>query len=448
VLRQIVISCILAAVARPISARTRPHYGGTLRVEVEGDPWQRPGGLARRMVLHGLTAIGLDGTARPALAVEWKSENNDHRWQFQLRPGVHFHDGTSLNSTNVVASLTAICGADCPWTAVHAVGTSVVFTCDSPMPNLPALLGGDEYRIALTSAANPGSPPGSIGTGPFEFTGLSNGVLTLSANDSSWQGRPFLDVLEIHTHRSIRDQFLDISGGRTDLVEVPSEQLRQAREQRLTVVASPPVSLLALTISDSGSLANLNLRASIALAVDRGALFNVIFQKQGEITASLLPAEITGYSFLFTADRDLNKAHELRGGVTPPGLTIAAEGGPTMQLSAQRIALNLRDAGFNVQVATGVPQHIDLTLRLLRLESNQPQPGMESILRAAGLAIPVQGQTPAALYTVERQILFSHMLIPLLYLPRAFAISGRVRDLRLGPDGTPELARVSLEDAP
>ncbi len=448
-LRQVAISCLVAALAIPAAARTRPHYGGTLRVEVEGDPWQRPGGLARRMVLDGLTGMSLDGTARPGLAVQWKSENDNHRWQFQLRPGVHFHDGTALNSSHVVASLTAICGAGCPWTAIHAVGSSVVFTSDSPLPNLPELLAGDDYRIALTGAGNTATPPGTVGTGPFQFAGFSNGAVTLAANDNCWQGRPFLDAIEIQAHRSIHDQWLDLSVGRADLVEVPAEQLRQAHEQRLTVVASPPVTLVALTVSDSGALANPSLRASIALAVDRSALFNVIFQKQGEITASLLPAELTGYSFLFTADRDLNKAHELRGGVTPPPLTLSAEGGPAMQLAAQRIALNLRDAGFNVQLAAaGVPQHIDLTLRRLPLESNQPQPAMESILRAAGLAIPVLEITPAGLYKVEREILDAHMLIPLLYLPRAYAVSGRVRDLRLGPDGAPQLAGVSLEDGP
>ena len=86
------------------------------------------------------------------------------------------------------------------------------------------------------------------------------------------------------------------------------------------------------------------------MAVDRSALFNVIFQKQGEVTASLLPQAVTGYSFLFPTDRDLNKAHELRGGATPPPLKLSVEGNGTMQLAAQRIALNLREAGFNVQI--------------------------------------------------------------------------------------------------
>ena len=448
-LRQLAISCFVAILALPAVARTRPHYGGTLRVEVEGDPWQRPGGLARRLVLDGLTTISSDGTVRPALAVDWKSENDDHRWQFQLRSSVHFHDGTPMNSANVVASLTAICGAGCPWKAVHAVGATVVFTADSPLPDLPALLGGDEYRLALIGAGNAASTPGGIGTGPFQLTGSSNGAVTLTANENCWQGRPFLDAVEIHTNRSIRDQWLDLSVGHADLVDVPVEQMRQAHEQRLNVVASPPVSLLALTASDSGVLANPNLRASISLAVDRGALFNVIFQKQGEITASLLPAELTGYSFLFNAERDLNKAHEMRGGANQLPLTLSAEGGAAMQLAAQRIALNLRDAGFTVQiVAAGVPRHIDLALRRVTIEANQPQPAMEGVLRASGLAIPVLEQTPAGMYKVEREILDTHRIIPLLYLPRAYAVSGRVRDLQLGTDGAPLLAGVSLEDAP
>lgn len=443
-LRQLAISCLIAALAIPASARTRPHYGGTLRVEVEGDPLQQHGGLARRLIFDGLTRIGTDGTAQPALAIRWTSENSDHRWQFWLRPGVHFQNDSVLNSAAVEASLTRSCGASCPWTALHAVGSSVVFTGDSPMPNLPALLAGDDFLISLDADL----PLGIVGTGPFQNSGLANGVLKLVANESCWQGRPFLDTIEIHSHKSIRDQWLDLSVGHADLVEVPAEQLRQAQQQHLTVLASPPVSLLALAVADSSVLSNSTLRASVALAVDRSVLSNVIFQKQGEVTASLLPATLSGYSFLFPTDRDLNKAHELRGGLTAPPLTLAADNTPTMQLAAQRLALNLHDAGFNVQVANAsTVLHKDLALLEITLASSQPQPALESILRSVGVATPVLANTPAALFVAERDFLATHTLIPLLYLPRAYAISGRIRDLRLSPDGSPLLADVSLQDA-
>ena len=447
-LRQAAISCLIAVLALPVAARTRPHYGGTLRVEIEGEPWQRPGGVARRLVFDGLTALSADGTPQPALAVEAKSESNDHRWQFLLRPGVHFHDGTPLTAVNVVASLNTVCATGCPWTTVRAAGASVVFISDSPMPNLPSLLAGDEFRIVLTVAENGATPPGNIGTGPFQRVGFTNGVLTLAANDNCWQGRPFVDAIEIRIHRAVRDQWLDLSVSRADVVEVPAEQLRLAREQRLTVVASPPVTLLALQVADSGVLGNPNLRAAIALAIDRGALSNVIFQKQGEVTASLLPNALTGYAFLFPIGRDLNKAHELRGGIAPPPLTMTVEGGNAMQLAAQRIALNLHEAGFNVQVIGASPgHHSDLVLRQLPIESSQPSAALESVLRAAGQSSQIEEQSLDSTLKVEREVLGHNTLIPLLYLPRAIGVSGRVRDLQLTADGAPDLTGVSLEDA-
>ena len=49
-----------------------------------------------------------------------------------------------------------------------------------------------------------------VGTGPFQIAGFANGVLTLAANENGWQGRPFVDSVEIHVHRAIRDQWLDL----------------------------------------------------------------------------------------------------------------------------------------------------------------------------------------------------------------------------------------------
>ena len=446
-LRRFAISFLIAGLALPGLARTRPHYGGTLHVEIEGDAWQRPDGLARRLVYDGLTSIGINGTVQPALATAWESDNNDHRWQFRLRPGVHFHDGSAVTSLNVVASLTAACSGQCPWTAVRAVGTSVIFTDDSPMPNLPALLAGDQYLIALTTASDGKTAAGAIGTGPFQLTGFNNGVLSLAANESCWQGRPFADAIEIRVHRTIREQWLDLSVGRADVVEVPAEQVRQAQQQRLTVVVSRPATLLALQVANTGTLANPKLREAIALAIDRGALFNVIFQKQGEPTASLLPQSLTGYSFLFPTERDLNKAHELRGGQTPQQLTLGVEGNGTMQLAVQRIALNLHEAGFNVQIANAGVQTANLVLRKFSIDGGGAASALESMLRSMGVDTPVQEKTPSALFGAEREFLSRKTIVPLLDLPRAYAVGGRVRDLELLADGTPDLAGASVEDA-
>lgn len=445
-LRRSAISFLLVLVTLAAGARTRPRYGGTLRVEIEGDPWQQPNGIARRLVYDGLTRLDARGFPMSALAVDWSSDSDHHRWQFRLRPGVHFSDGTPVTSVNVVSSLNASCSSDCPWGAVRAMGGAVVFISDAAMPVLPALLASDAYLIALPNP-NASSDDRLLGTGPYQTSGFANSTLRLTANETGWQGRPFADAVEIRVHRALRDQWLDLSVGRADVVEVPAEQLRQAQQNHLRLLTSPPATLLALEVRNAGALANPILRSAISLAIDRSALSNVIYQKQGEVTASLLPADMSGYSFLFPTDRDLNKAHELRGGLLPGQLILSSEGSATMQLAAQRIALNLHEAGFNAQMAQGA-QRADLSLRAFAVEGRDPQSTLESLTRAVGQAVLVSDPSPLGMYKVEREFLERKTLVPLLYLPRAYAASARVRDLGLDAAGTPDLANASLEDAP
>ena len=445
-LQRCVISVLLLAAGLPAFARTRPHYGGILHVEISGDSWHGVDGQARRLVFDGLTALDANGAVRPALAATWQSDQDSHRWEFSIRPGVHFQNGTPLTAAAAVMSLNLSCATNCPWTTVHAVGDSVVFTSDAPLPNLPVLLACDSFLIALTRDADGQTPSQPTGTGPFQVASTTGNTITLAANESCWQGRPFVDQIVLTSHRPVHDQWLDMEVGHADVVEVPAEQLRQAQQQRLTVVASAPVMVLALQVSDSGALANPMLRAAIARAVDRSALFNVIFQKQGEVTASLLPQSLTGYSFLFETDRDLNKANEMRGGLSASMLTLKTDGDGAMQVAAQRLALNLHEAGFNVQV-TGNAQHPDLLLTDLPIAGSDPAGTLAALLLSWGQSPSVIGRDPQALYRAEHDILELHTIVPLLDLPRAYAIGSRIHNFYLRADGTPDLASASVEDA-
>jgi peptide/nickel transport system substrate-binding protein len=440
--RSFAISSLACCLALSAVARTRPHYGGTLRIETVGDPWRAPDGIARKLVFDGLTSIDDGGAVQPGLAIRWESQNDDHRWQFWLRPGVSFHDGTPLTSHAVVASLSQSCASGCPWTGLHALGTSVVFTSESPMPGLPAELARSMFGIAGQRDAK-----APVGTGPFSVAGTSNSVVSLAANDSYWQGRPFVDVVEVQGQRSLRDQWLDLSVGKADIVEVPPELLHQAQENRLMLLASQPADLLVLRVSSKGALADDHLRKAVALAVDRSALFNVIFQKQGEPTGSLLPDHLTGYAFLFPTDRDLAHAREERGGATATPLTIGLDNpDASSQLIAQRIALNLHEAGFSAQVKpASAKAGADLTLERIHLESADEGAGLREMLENFGQRSAEYNPSPAALYKEERDFLRTYDAIPLLYLPRAYAVSERVRDLVLTPDGIPVIANLSLE---
>lgn len=440
-LRKAAISCLLLALLAPAGARTRPHYGDTLHVEIAGNPWDYSDGLARRLVFDGLTQIGADGSLQPALAVGWTAENAERRWLFRLRPNLHFHDGSPLTSASVVASLTASCSSNCPWATVRALSNSILFTSDAPNPQLPGLLAGDEFLVSKTSQ----EPDG--GTGPFQVASDANGVLTLSANDSYWQGRPFLDAIEIRAHRTTGDQWLDLQSGRADVVEVPAEDVRQAQQQHLNVAISSTVELLGLQLAASGPLENASLRAAISDAIDRNALANVIFQKQAKPAASLLPQSVSGFAFLFSTERDLAKARELRGSAVPPALVLQSAGEGARQLAAQRIVLNLREAGLNVQIGAAGARSPGLTLRSFQIDSADSASDLVAIMMAVGETPPAIGSDPASVYKAEREFLERKDLIPLVHLPRAYAIGPRVRGFRLGFDGAPDLPSTSLEAA-
>jgi peptide/nickel transport system substrate-binding protein len=432
-------------------ARTRPHYGGLVRVEVEGDPLQKPDGMAWRLILDGLTRMDSEGAVRPSLAVRWSSEDSDHRWQFWLRTGVSFQDNRPLNSLAVVTSLEESCRVSpCPWTAVRVLGQSVVFTSGNAMPELPSLLAESEFLIRETSPETGGLENGIvslvIGTGSFRVKESSTNRVRLEANDDCWQGRPFVDSIEIEGHRPMREQWMDLSLAKADAVEVHASDIRQARQQRMNVVVSPAVMLLELEIHNAGLAPQ--LRAAIAVAVDRAALYQVIFQKQGEITASLLPDSVSGYSFLFSSERDLSRAQALRGGLTPPPLTIAVDGTGAMQLAAERLALNLHDAGFSVRVVPAGPNGFvppaDLVLRMLPLMGGTPSEALDGMFRRLGMNALQMANDDIGTYKAERDFLDQHAVIPLLYLPRAWAVSGRLRDLGLTAESLPDLANASL----
>jgi peptide/nickel transport system substrate-binding protein len=421
-----------------------------MHVATESDPLQVPNGPALRLVLDGLTRPVGDGESgiQPALALHWASESNDHRWQFWLRSGVTFHDGSPLNGLAVLNSLNQSCRMTaCPWSGLHVVGQSVVFTGESIMPNLPELLARPEFLIREILSPDSQAAKSLIGTGPFRVKEATSTSLRLEANNDCWQARPFAEAVEFSIHHANRDQWAELSLGKTDLIEIPPSDIRAARQQQLRVIETAAVTLLALEVNNPGLAPP--LRAAIALSVDRAVLQQVIFQKQAEITASLLPASLSGYSFLFRIERDLPGALALRGGLTSTALTLAVDGSGPMQLASQRIALNLHDAGFTVKVVpllTGVnaTQRADLVLRSLPVAGDTPASALEWILHSLGMNTPVAATEPVVAFKAEHDFLEQHTVIPLLFLPRAWAVSSRLRDLHLEADGLPDLANASL----
>ena len=118
------------------------------------------------------------------------------------------------------------------------------------------------------------------------------------------------------------------------------------------------------------------------MAVDRGALFNVIFQKQGEIDGE--PAAAVAHRLRVSVSDGARSEQGARTARRTDACRPHAgvEGDGTMQLAAQRIALNLARGGVQCADGHAGTQHADLVLRKLPIAGGDPAAALEIVLRS------------------------------------------------------------------
>ena len=205
------ISVTIAALAGFGMQAAPPRYGGTLHVKLRAssvslDPREwTPGSLssAASEKLASLVydrLVTLDDYARfqPALATEWSHDIANRNWQFKLRSGVRFADGSLLTPADAVTSLQASLGKPFEVTATE---NGVAIRAGHSTPDLleqlasgrnfilrrrpdGTLLGTGPFFVAESVAAAPAEAnPAAIKPAKIEF----------QANDGGWSGRPFVD---------------------------------------------------------------------------------------------------------------------------------------------------------------------------------------------------------------------------------------------------------------
>lgn len=427
------------ALCAAAQAATRPRYGGTLRVLMqEGastlDPGASPSDAGARvssLVFDTLVALNDTGTPQASLARTWTSDAALRRWQFWLRPGVKFHDGEALTADTAAASLAnAIAGC-----APHASGDSVIFECEAPQPSLPARLASPAAAIVRRAGGK------LLGTGPFTIEQFEPGRRAmLRAFDDAWSGRPYLDGIDFLMGQDYREQALALDAGRADVIELPGTTREGMR-------ASSPCELVALAFSPaSQAVADERVRQAVSFALDRNTIASVLLQYTAVPANAILPQWLSGYSFLFAQAQDLGRARQLSSEARAASFTLAPQSNdPQLRLIAERIALNARDAGFNVQF-TADPQRADAVLVHVPLGSSDSEAALVNV--AAALHRPSPEFRDASLdsaYHVEHGLLAGSWIVPVVHASRAWALSPRVRNWAARRDGQWRLADVWLD---
>jgi peptide/nickel transport system substrate-binding protein len=440
-------------------AATRPHFGGTLRVEMRGaissfditDDSNAARALLRDFVLSNvcerLVTLDANGDPQPSLANSWRSERDGHSWYFILQDGVPLHNGSVLTPQAVVTAL----AAQNPDWHTRATANELLIQSDTPIPAILYQLAEPHNSICLA-----GDNGQWIGSGPFQIGSFQAGQqLELRAFNDAWQGRPFLDRVRIQMGRSFADQAADLQTERAEVIENDPTQPRPAGSG--VVSFTEPVELIALAFTPNHSAtADASVRESLARALDRNSIYSVLLHKQGQSSAALLPEWMSGYEHLFKGIQDLAIARQLRnplGSLVPLSLAFDASD-DLARLIAERVSLNAQAAGMTLQPRPETPSfrgfNADVRLVRLRLESPEGRAALTRIGSILNLAKLQKGQTATTadtLFAIESDALKDYSIIPIAYLPEAFNRAQTVHDWSMTRWGDMKLGDLWVEVA-
>jgi len=429
------------------------------------------------LVFDRLVALDNYGRFQPELATEWTRDAAAKRWQFVLRAGVKFSDGTLLTAADVVGALRPLLPRGLQ---ISATPSGVAIQSASAANDLLELLSSGPYFVYKDDGAG-----GLLGTGPFVLESAGGSVasedktvagtagssaaaqrLRFRFNENCWSGRPFLDAIAVSLGVPPLKALLDLQLGKADVAELSEDTARRAGQSNVKLWTSAPVTLFALKFAAPAKSENeRTLREALQLSVDRNAMARVLLQKQAEPAGSFLPQWLSGYAFLFEMESNLELAKQKRGklqansiGAAQP-LRIGLEAGNELaKLIAERVAVNARAAGLTLQVVTkvkgnasgeamnGKPE-VDAQLVVWRYAGLSPRGELKSFASAMRWEIPEGGVPEDAVerYAWEKRMTDEMNVLPLVAVPDFAALDGRVRNWSPAPWGEWRLADVWID---
>ncbi|MEW1642431.1 ABC transporter substrate-binding protein [Streptomyces sp. NPDC091219] len=339
--------------------------------------------MAVDCICRGLTFISFESNEpAPDLAKSWTVSDDQLTYTFTLREGVTFHDGTTLTSADVLASLgrqfdpedkTLPTGATRP---LASLGNNVAsLTADgdltvklvlkSPDRTVLAQLSDIGGRVISKAALDKyGADIGKhlVGTGPFKFTSATSGqAITLTAFDGFRLGKPPVDRLVL---RQVQDPSAIVSSllsGDTSATQfTPYSAVEQLKSDASVTVYDTKEGFDAILMIDARRIPELKVRKAINLAIDRKAIVQQAFFGVGsEPEGYAIPPAQNGYDTALAdlSTRNLAQAKKLlkEAGAEGRELGLMAASDSWHPKAAQIVKQNLEDAGFKVKATSVDP---------------------------------------------------------------------------------------------
>jgi peptide/nickel transport system substrate-binding protein len=299
-------------------------------------------------VFDTLTWSGDKLQIEPRLATSWKAIASDV-WEFKLRPGVKFHDGSDFTAEDVkfsIERIPVVAGPNPTTIYVRRVKEvkivdplTIQIVTDGPAPNLP----NDFIRLFIVSAkaaagltkdnANEAFNSGkaAVGTGPYKFVSWTpKDQMVLDRFDGYWGPKePWAKVIRKELPNDAA-RVAQLKAGQVDIiVRAPASDVPTLkRDPKLTVDSietvyvfnmeidmrdkSPQVSAKDGSPLPKNPLQDARVREAIDLAIDRPALAEIAMEGLGSPANQLVTPTIAGFNKSIPALKpDLAKAKKL-----------------------------------------------------------------------------------------------------------------------------------------
>lgn len=202
-----------------------------------------------RNVFDNLVGVGPTPEPNPemGLAVSWRVTDDPNVWEFNLRKGVTFHDGTPFTAKDVEFSIKRARDVpNAPSTFRRIVrpvkDTKIIddhtihIITDGKNPLVPNYLTGLMivcHKIGLDAEpARFNTGELTYGTGPYKFVEYVSGShITLVANEDYWGGKPRWEKVTIRPITSAPSRVAALLAGDVDVIDrVPTTDIANLRE--------------------------------------------------------------------------------------------------------------------------------------------------------------------------------------------------------------------------
>jgi peptide/nickel transport system substrate-binding protein len=229
---------------------------------------------------------------QPELAESFEPNSDASVWNFKIRKGVSFHDGSALTADDVIYSMNRHMGEDST-SVIKSVLASikewkklgsheVEAVLHSPNADLPTVLGIFQTKIVKNGTTGEGN-----GTGPFTLESFEPGVKSVhKRNENYWREGANLDACEITAITDPVARVNALIAGDMQLVStIEPNAFKQIEDAAGVTLLSTPaalqVGICALKNAEPGS--NDDFVRGLQLIMDRKRIVKRILKGKGSV---------------------------------------------------------------------------------------------------------------------------------------------------------------------